>query len=177
MWGLRGAVRRSVVPLLLASVLAAPSSASARPPGPPAPPEPTASGGLLADLDGRPLNLVEVGLHYCHDFAYPRIHCFSRAPDLKAAVAPILAASSLNYVVVFDFTSWQGPYMYFSQDYTVLASIGWNDRISSYLGQSNLSGRFWTDWFYTGSSYTFCCNLSAASLGGFDNSFSSVYKV
>lgn len=177
MYGWRRTLRLSLIPVLFASVLVGPPSASARPAGLLAPPGGTVSDGLVADLDGHPLNLVEVGLHYCHDFAYPRIHCFSRTADLKAAVAPILAASSLNYVVVFDFTSWQGPYMYFSQDYTVLATIGWNDRISSYIGQSNLSGRFWTDWFYTGSSYTFCCNFSAASLGDFNNTFSSVYKV
>lgn len=176
MWSRRGRVRLSFISAVLATILIGAGSALAdsSPAGGQGDPQ---SSVLSADLDGHPINLVDVSKYYCHDFAYPRIHCFSRASDLTAAVAPTVAAGSVTYVVVFDYTSWQGPYMYFSQDYTVLATIGWNDRISSYIGQNNQSGRFWTDWFFTGTSYTFCCNMSAASLGSFDNTFSSVYQV
>jgi hypothetical protein len=155
-----------------------------------------AESGLRADLDGAPLKLAEVGNWYCHDFDYPVIHCFSDPAILESAVAPILgrsatgfgvgssaatasqasSTSGVNYVLVFDFTSYAGAYMYMSQDYTVLATIGWNDRISSYWALNSQSGKFWTDWFYSGSYYSFCCNQQVPSLGGYDNSFSSVFR-
>ena len=170
----RGPRRAGVIlgATLVASMLAgpAPGLAGQRPP---TLPNPT----LTADLDGVPIDLRSVGDHFCHDFAYPQIHCFSKSASLAQAVQPILAASGVTYVIGFDYTSFQGPYMYFSQDYTVLATIGWNDRISSFVGQSSQSGRFWTDWFYLGTSYTFCCNQQVPSLGSYDNSFSSVYRV
>jgi hypothetical protein len=131
---------------------------------------------LEADLDGRPLELVKVGNYFCQDFDYPRIHCYSKSSALETAVAPALAASGVTYVVGFDYTFWGGPYMYFSQNYTVLAYIGWNDRVSSFLAQNNLSGRFWTDWFYGGTYYGFCCNSQVPALGSYDNTFSSVYQ-
>ena len=130
--------------------------------------------GLRADLNGVPIELSSVGSYFCHDFAYPQIHCFTRASALEAATAPIIAASGVNWVAGFDFTSFQGPYMYFSQNYSVLATIGWNDRISSYIALNNQSGRFWTDWFFSGTSYGFCCNQQIPSLGSFDNTFSAI---
>jgi hypothetical protein len=66
--------------------------------------------------------------------------------------------------------------MYFSADYSALALIGWNDRISSFIGQNSGSANFWTDWFFSGSYYSFCCNQQIASLGSYDNSFSSVIR-
>jgi hypothetical protein len=153
--------------LLIAS-LAGPAGASAQV-APQAP-----SGALRADLNGVPIELVQVGAYFCHDFAYPRIHCFRRASDLEAAAGPIAATSGVNWVAGFDYTSFQGPYMYFSQNYSVLATIGWNDRISSYIAVNNQSGRFWTDWFFSGTAYGFCCNQQIPSLGSFDNSFSAV---
>lgn len=129
---------------------------------------------LRADLDGAPINPVNVGTHFCHDFAFPQIHCFSTAADLEAAVAPIVNTAGVNWVAGFDYTSFQGPYMYFSQNYSVLATIGWNDRISSYIAVNSQSGRFWTDWFFSGTSYSFCCNQQIPSLGSYNNTFSSV---
>jgi hypothetical protein len=129
---------------------------------------------LQADLDGVPIEVKSVGAYFCHDFAYPRIHCFSRAANLEAAVAPIVATSGVNFVAGFDYTSFQGPYMYFSQNYSVLATIGWNDRISSFIALNGQSGRFWTDWFFSGSPYGFCCNQQIPSLGSYDNTFSAV---
>jgi len=130
--------------------------------------------GVRADLDGVAIDLVTVGTHYCHDFAFPQIHCFSKAENLEAAVRPVIATAGVNWVAGFDYTSFQGPYMYFSQNYSVLASIGWNDRISSYVALNGQSGRFWTDWFFSGTSYSFCCNQQIPSLGSYDNTFSSV---
>jgi hypothetical protein len=135
---------------------------------------------VWADLDGRPLDPGRVADFYCHDFDYPAIHCFRDSDQLELSVAPAVAAAQaagVDYVVVFDYTWFQGPYMYISQDYTVLLLIGWNDRISSYMARNWQSGKFWTDWFFSGTSYQFCCNQQAASLGSFNNTFSSVHRL
>jgi hypothetical protein len=137
--------------------------------------------GLHADLDGAPLDLAKVGLHYCHDFEYPAIHCFSSALGLEAALANdhdavTDSSTAVNYVIVYEFTSYQGAYMYMSEDYGILGLIGWNDRISSLKGLNSQSGVFWTDWLYSGTRWAFCCSTWYGSLGSYDNTFSSVYR-
>jgi hypothetical protein len=132
--------------------------------------------GLTADLDGKSLDLVEVGDWYCHDFEYPAIHCFSDPEELEADVSETLAVTAVVYVTVYDFTSLQGSYMHMSQDYTVLAWVGWNDRISSLRGRNNEDGHFYVDWFNGGAIWGFCCNQQFASLGSYDNAFSSVHR-
>jgi hypothetical protein len=140
------------------------------------------SGGLRADLDGRALDPVKVGRYYCQDFDYPDIHCFSTPAALEASVSPILSAASLstatavNYVIVYEFTSFQGAYMYMSEDYSILGWIGWNDRISSFKGLNSQSAVFWTDWLYSGTRFSYCCNVQYISLGSYDNTFSSVFR-
>jgi hypothetical protein len=146
---------------------------------------------LRADLDGKPIELAEVGNWYCHDFDYPAIHCFSdpqRLEDstrsalrarksaalVKGDVAP--AAAGVTYVTVYEFTTYQGAFMHMSQDYSLLSLIGWNDRISAFKVRNSQSGAFWTDWLYTGTRYNFCCNQELGSLGGFNDTFSSVFR-
>lgn len=137
--------------------------------------------GLHADLDGKPLDLVNVGAYFCQDFDYPRIHCFSSPTALEASVSVTLnaaasSATTVNYVIVYEFTSYQGAYMYMSQNYSLLGLIGWNDRISSFRGLNSQAGVFWTDWLYSGTMFSYCCNTWYGSLGSFDNTFSSVYR-
>jgi len=132
---------------------------------------------LSADLDGKPIALDLVGKWYCHDFAAPKIHCFASAARLEAAVAPTLSASSLTYMTIYDYTAYQGPYMYLSQNYTALGAIGWNDRVSSFIvAYATQSGSFYTDWFYLGTRFDWCCGQGWASLGSFNNTFSSIYQ-
>jgi len=132
--------------------------------------------GLTADLDGRPLKLSDVGNWYCDDFSYPVIHCFSDPSQLEARTTSILAVTAVDYVTVYDYTTFAGSYMHMSEDYTVLAWIGWNDRISSLKGRNSESSHFYVDWFWGGTSYGVCCNQQLSSLGGFDNAFSSVHR-
>ncbi len=138
----------------------------------------TMASRLSADLDGVPIPLTDVGLYDCHDFDAPRIHCFTITGQRDAAVGgtAALAAAGVAYVVIYDQASFAGPSMVLSDDYSVLALIGWNDRISSFKGQGSQSGRFWTDWFGGGSPYSFCCNQQVPSLGSYDNTFSSVSR-
>jgi hypothetical protein len=136
----------------------------------------TGKAELRADLNGAPLQLSKVGNYYCHDFAAPVIHCFTDSKTLETSVAAISATSSVSYVVIFDFTSYAGGYMYLSQDYSILGLIGWNDRISSFIVVNGQSGVFWTDWLYSGVRYAFCCGQSVPYLAGYDNTFSSVFR-
>jgi hypothetical protein len=135
--------------------------------------------GLSADLDGKAVPLTEVGRLRCHDFDYPRIHCYSSDAAIGAAVEAALgtdSATSASYVLIYDGSSFNGSYMYVSQDYVALFVIGWNDRISSFKAINGQSGALFTDWYYGGSSWSFCCNQQVASLGGFNDSFSSVQR-
>jgi hypothetical protein len=136
----------------------------------------TTDPAMHADLDGRLIELVDVGKYYCHDFDYPAIHCFSKPLALETSATSALAATAVDYVTVYDYTSFQGAYMYFSQNYSVLAAIGWNDRISSFIVRNSQSGNFYTDWFNGGTVYPFCCNQQLPGLGTFNNTFSSVYR-
>jgi hypothetical protein len=131
---------------------------------------------VTASLDGKPIPLREVGDWYCDDLSFPLIRCFSEAADLEAAVSTLLAQQAVVYVTVYDYPTYSGSYMHVSQDYNILALIGWNDRISSFRGRNYESGVFFTDWFYSGVQYGFCCNQQASTLGSFDNTFSSIHR-
>jgi hypothetical protein len=130
---------------------------------------------LSADLDGKPIALAQVGRYYCDDFAFPAIHCFSTAADLETSAAVTLSATSVTYVTLYDYPFFAGSYMYISQDYTALVTIGWNDRASSFIVKNGEAGHFYTNWFYGGTGYYFCCNQQVAALGSYDNTFSSVH--
>lgn len=142
---------------------------------------------LTASLDGRPIKLADVGKWYCHDFAYPAIQCFSDPNQLdgstsanrldgSTSAAITAAAAGVTYITVYEFTTYQGAYMHMSEDYSMLSLLGWNDRISSFKVKNSQSGVFWTDWLYSGTRYTFCCNQSLGSLGSFNDTFSSVFR-
>lgn len=133
------------------------------------------NGGLSADLNGKPIPLVQVGNHFCDDFDYPLIHCFTTASALDASDAQVLSATSVEYVTIYDYPLYAGSYMHVSQDYTVLATIGWNDRVSSFIVRNGQEGHFYTDWFYGGTGYYFCCSQMVNGLGSYDNTFSSVH--
>ena len=136
---------------------------------------------VSADLDGRAIALEQVGSLHCHDLDFPRIHCFTTEGDLQSAMAtessgPIAAAASTAYVEIFEYTSYSGGAMVVSQDYSMLATIGWNDRISSFIAVNAASGTFYTDWLYGGSTWSFCCNQAASSIGAFNETISSVKR-
>jgi hypothetical protein len=127
-------------------------------------------------LDGKPIPLQDVGTHYCDDFSYPEIKC-SSTPVLAAARATLVTLlTAVDYVSIFDLANYSGAYMNVSQDYSALSLIGWNDRISSFKGRNSESGTFYTDWFYGGAWWTFCCNQQTANLSTYSNTFSSILR-
>ncbi len=142
---------------------------------------------VAADLEGTPIPASEIPDWFCHDRNFPLIHCFRTAESLESARSALdspaalasgaVTAASTDYVVVYSATSYAGSYMFVSQNYDILALVGWNDRIRSYRALNSALGTFWTDWFGNGSRLDFCCNTSAASLSGtFDQAISSVYR-
>jgi hypothetical protein len=140
---------------------------------------------VSADVAGRPIELERVGSLHCHDLDYPRIHCFETATARDAALAleagttslGPLGATAVSYVLVYENTSYGGASLLVSEDYSSLAFIGWNDRISSFKAQNGETGSFHWDWFYGGGTpYTFCCNQNVSSLGSWNDNISSVQR-
>lgn len=131
---------------------------------------------LTATLDGKAIPVADVGKYDCDDFAYPEIQCWSNRvlADSRALLVNVL--TSITYVTIYDLANYAGASMNVSQDYAALSTIGWNDRISSFKARNSETGQFWTDWFYGGTWYAFCCNTSVASLGSFNNTFSSIQR-
>jgi hypothetical protein len=133
---------------------------------------------ISATLDGKAIDPREAGRYYCETFGWPEVRCYSSAAALEtslsgASFSPDAAAATSGYVTVFDGTSFTGTYMHISSDVSALGWFGWNDRTSSFVVHGSW-GSFWTDWFYGGNRYTYCCNVQIAWLGAYDNTFSSV---
>lgn len=138
--------------------------------------EPDPEPEITAYVDGRPIPVSDIPRYYCDDFAYPVISC-TRLPHVaqnRALTAALVA--EVEYVTVYDWSGYGGTYMHMSQDYAMLASVGWNDRVSSFRGRNSETGRFNGDWFHTGTTWLFCCNVQVFSLGSYDNTFSSVKR-
>jgi len=139
---------------------------------------------LSADLEGTPIAPTSVSSWYCHDLDYPRIHCFRTASAFAAAMSVRIspgrpgaaALSSTPYVIVYRDATYAGPFLSISQAYDNLASIGWNDMISSFKALNSLSGHFAVDASNGGSHYAFCCNNQVPYVGdAWNDVFSSVY--
>ena len=131
---------------------------------------------VTAYLDGKAIPVSEISRYYCDDFSYPVIQCSRLAvvADLKATI--VLLVTSADYITIYDGAGYSGAYMHISQDYGSLMTIGWNDKVSSFKGRNSETGSFHTDWFYYGSTWSFCCNVLQSTLGGYSNTFSSVRR-
>jgi hypothetical protein len=134
---------------------------------------------VAVTLDGRRIPVTAIAKHHCHDLEFPVVRCFNdaaaRDQTLSAEVG-IESLSAVAYVTMYDGSGFSGGSFLVSQDYDALAVIGWNDRVSSFKARNSETGRFYTDWFAGGSSWSFCCNQQTSSLGSFSNTFSSVYR-
>src|SRR5262245_7448960 len=131
---------------------------------------------LTATLDGKPIPVEDVGKYFCDDFSYPEITCSSSRPLALGRATLVGLLSGVEYVTIYDLPTFAGSFMNVSEDYPALSFIGWNDRISSYKARNSESGAFWTDWFYGGTRWTFCCNQQVSNLGGYSNAFSSIQR-
>ena len=134
------------------------------------------SAPLSAYLDGKPIALADVSKYYCDDFSYPVIQCSVSALVTSSRALVVSLLTSVDYVTVYDQAGFGGSYMNISQDYGWLATIGWNDRISSFRARNGETGTFFVDWFSGGSQWSFCCNTQQSTLGAYDNTFSSLQR-
>jgi hypothetical protein len=132
--------------------------------------------GPTAYLDGKPISLASVSKYYCDDFDYPVIRCSTSQLVAGTRASLTLLLTGVDYVTIYDFTYYSGSWMNVSQDYNVLSLIGWNDKISSFRARNSETGRFFVDWLNSGSQWGFCCNTQQPSLGGYDNTFSSIQR-
>ncbi len=131
---------------------------------------------VVAYLDGKLIPIADVANYYCDDFSYPIIQCSRLSLVTQARALLLVRLTGVDYVSVFDLTSYNGGFMNISQDYPTLITVGWNDRVSSYRGRNGETGLFYTDWFYGGTSWGICCNQNVSSLGTYNNTFSSMKR-
>ncbi len=152
-------------------------------------PSARAAGGpvIEADLGGRSIPAVDVGRYHCDDVDFPRIHCYSTAAALEHAVASRLAnarsegpgalatALTVTYVHIYADITYQGASAYLSVAYDDLSVIGWNDRISSFKGQTGNGGTFFEHIYGGGFAYGFNANQNVSYVGdAYNDRFSSV---
>lgn len=165
--------RRATVTLVLVSLLAFGAGPSA-----------TASPGsnLRIDLEGSPLAAAAASGYYCHDFAYPQIHCFRSAAKLRNSLEltgqtfGTLSAPAGTWVTLFRDATYAGTFAYLSHDYDKLGDIGWNDMVSSFRVEVGLSGHFSQNVFGAGWAYTWCCYDMIPYVGSsYNDQFSSFY--
>lgn len=161
-------------PVLLGSVLAL--SLAFGPGRPAAASGAEPSGTVTAFLDGKAIPLADVSKYYCDDFSYPEIQCSTSQWVTSARGTVVSLLTSVDYVTIFDQASYYGPFMNVSQDYPALVLMGWSDRISSFKARNGETGTFYVDWLYSGSQWSFCCNQQLPTLGGYDNTFSSLHR-
>jgi Peptidase inhibitor family I36 len=149
-------------------------------------PASAAAGQPTAVLDGRSIAVSQVSRFHCHDLTYPIITCFTSAnardadvARLKASSAGVVAArpasaTSSGYVIAYQFATYAGASVVLTQNYPNLATIGWNDTISSYKVFTSYTGAFYTNTTYTGLYQSYCCYSLVPYVGdAYDNSFSS----
>ncbi len=133
-----------------------------------------------ADLEGRAITVSEISTYYCHDRAFPLIHCFSTASRLEAALessspAPAASYGPADYVTIYSDPSYGGAYMHLSQNYDTLFWVGWLDRVRLFKARNGASGTFWTDSYGSGYGLGFCWNPTMPDVPAtFDNAITSV---
>jgi hypothetical protein len=139
--------------------------------------------GLSATLNGKPIPLVEVGSHSCHDFDYPILRCFMSARELEADLATrtrvvhtgAISPATVGYVIVYEHASYAGSQLALSANQPWLSSIGWNDIISSFKS-FGATGNFREDSPAGGFIYTYGPSSQVPSLNGtYNDKFSAFY--
>lgn len=60
------------------------------------PPALRAGEPIVADLNGHPISSTEVAAYNCHDFDFPRIHCFETVAALERNAARYMAGNRVT---------------------------------------------------------------------------------
>lgn len=139
---------------------------------------------LSATLDGKRIRIDRVPELNCHDFDYPVIRCFSTAEliaaDLEARMSAGDAAGArlleVGYVTIYQNIAYSCPCFNISNGETSLSSIGWNDRISSFISHG-ASGGFWEHSPSGGFYYGYASTTEVYYVGDFYNDKFSAFSI
>jgi len=129
-----------------------------------------------AELEGRPIDPIDVGELFCDAIDYPDIECFASHAELDAAIVARLGEGLLEsgYIRAYADSNFGGASMALDGDISNLGSIGWNNRISSIRSFGSESGTFYENTGYGGWGYFVCCNQQILYVGDlFNDQFSS----
>lgn len=130
---------------------------------------------LRATLDGASLPLSKVASYDCHDLRYPVITCFRDVEDRDRDMQRPDVVDSLPYVNVFRDEDYGGQSYIISESEPNLASIGWNDVITSFKSLNSGRPRFYQDASYGTPSWRWPAGAWVANVGTYANDkFSSV---
>ena len=154
---------RLVVASVIAVLMCLPSAALASD-------EPT------AELDGRRIDPALVSEYHCHDFDNPVFRCFGTESELDADMAARRGGGDFGagYIRAYADAGLSGSSIILTSDVWNLASIGWNNRISSVQSVGFQSGTFHQHAGYGGWGFFVCCGAGYTYVGdAFNDQFSS----
>jgi hypothetical protein len=139
-----------------------------------------------AELDGRPISLADVARYHCHDLVAGSYRCFATAAERDADLASVEAsvtaedfgALAVIYVLAYEHSNYGGASIALSQPTPNLASIGWNDAVSSFKSTNGGRPKWWEHSSYSGTSWRWVASAWVAYVGDAANDrFSSVQNV
>jgi peptidase inhibitor family I36 len=151
------------------------------------------------DQSEEDIELEEVGDHHCHDLASPTIRCFatelerdedaesivvssavsvSGGAELSGARAVQMAATAVTYVRWYEDSNYGGSSYSTLNPVVDMATIGWNDRISSFKSLNGGRPKWWQDSNYSGPWWQWITSAWVPYVGDSANDrFSSVKNV
>ncbi len=151
-----------------------------------------ATPAIQAEADGHAIALADVSRYHCHDLASPLIRCFATAAARDADEAAMVralspggtlttdasAATTSAYVRWYLDANYGGPSFDAFLAYRDLGTIGWNDKISSFMTYAGGHPRWWKDIGFAGVSWDWGAGVSVPNVGTAANDqFSSVERL
>ncbi len=143
----------------------------------------TTAGRLSAKLGDTAISLDQAGSLSCHDFDYPVLRCFETPQALERDVSQRVQTNAVpavvqatGYVTSWENASYNGSSMTLSADQPWLSSIGWNDRISSFIS-FGATGRFLENSPGSGLIYSFISTSRVSYVGNFYNDKFSAFDI
>jgi hypothetical protein len=137
---------------------------------------------LMVTLDGTSTSLTQSTKYHCHDLIAGQLTCYRSASRRDADVtrllehrrANALGATATGYVIAYAGISYTVSSVVLTQNYANLATIGWDNVISSYKVFTNLTGAFYSNTYYAGLTQYYCCFRDVPYVGdGYNDTFSS----
>jgi hypothetical protein len=137
---------------------------------------------LAVTLDGTSASLAQATRYHCHDLIAGQLTCYRSASRRDADVTRLfeqrhanpLGATATGYVIAYAGISYTVRSVVLTQNYANLATIGWDNVISSYRVFTNLTGAFYSNTYYAGLTQYYCCFRDVPYVGdSYNDTFSS----